>query len=419
MHAFIYPGERSVSWNRELFPDLSPAELPVAGKAWCFHAVDFCSHLQISHIMIADSFYSPALAMKLGNGSYWSLNLKYVASDDFDSPESIFTERKKFAETDDVLIIWGLVLPDVQDARAVVENLLPADDLDGRRQEGIYLLRQGKLYECICPLFRLDSLKNYFDSNFRMLHNPGIYSLPGYSMESGIGFGMNVVMMPNCDVQPPIIIQDNAYIGEGVTIRNGAIIGRISVVDANTKLDHSIVMSNTYVGRSMLLKDKIIRGKRVIDPETDTYIDLEDEFLVSDVESQDTGMFYRMAEQLISLFCAIADLPIYLLILPMRNRKDPPPFVKMLLRAYPKFWKVVFGRARLVKLSRDDYVFRYADVWYPAYRTEQEQDLVDFYYLHRRSIYQLMRVVLFAHIRRMLLLTEPGKPWKDRKGSGK
>ena len=216
MHAFIYPGERSVSWNRELFPDLSPAELPVAGKAWCFHAVDFCSHLQISHIMIADSFYSPALAMKLGNGSYWSLNLKYVASDDFDSPESIFTERKKFAETDDVLIIWGLVLPDVQDARAVVENLLPADDLDGRRQEGIYLLRQGKLYECICPLFRLDSLKNYFDSNFRMLHNPGIYSLPGYSMESGIGFGMNVVMMPNCDVQPPIIIQDNAYIGEGV-----------------------------------------------------------------------------------------------------------------------------------------------------------------------------------------------------------
>ena len=217
MHAFIYPGDHTANWSREIFPDLSPSELPVAGKSWCFHAIDFCSHLQVSHIMIADSFFSPTLAMKLGNGSYWSLNLKYVASGDFLTPESIFQERKKFAETEDVLIIWGLVLPDVKDARAVVENLLPAEDSndpEGRRPDGIYLLRQGKLYECVCPMLRLDSLKNYFDSNFRMLSNPGIYSLPGYSMESGIGIGMNVVMMPNSDASmAQYAAGDNLYHG--------------------------------------------------------------------------------------------------------------------------------------------------------------------------------------------------------------
>ncbi|MBQ9338451.1 MAG: hypothetical protein IJS14_14265 [Lentisphaeria bacterium] len=399
---------------------MSPAELPVAGKAWCFHAVDFCSRLQVSEVMIADSCFSAGLAMKLGNGTYWSLKLKYIASGDFVTPEKIFNDRKKFAESEDVLVIWGLVLPDVADVNAVVENLLPADELDGRRQEGIYLLRQGKLYECVCPMFRLDSLKNYFDSNFRMLSNPGIYSLPGYSMESGIGIGMNVVMMPDCDVAPPVIIQDNAWIGDGAVLRNGAIIGRIAVVDANTRLDHSIVMSNTYVGRNMLLKDKIIRGKRVIDPETGTYLDLEDQFLVGSVESQGPGFYHQLFEQLVALVCAVAEFPLYLLALPLRKRENMPPFVRMLLRAYPKFWKVLAGRAQLVKRDNGetDYVFRYADLWYPTYRTEQEKDLVDSYYIHHCSIFQVLRVVVFGQVRRLMMITDPDKN-NNGSGSGK
>ena len=416
MHAFIYPGDHTSTWNREIFPDLSPAELPVAGQSWCFHAVDFCSHLQISEIMIADSFFSPKLAVELGNGSYWSLKLKYVLSGDFNTPEKIFEERRKFAETEDVLIIWGLVLPDVQDANAVVENLLPADDFSDRRQDGIYLLRKGKLYECICPMFRLDSLKNYFDSNFQMLSNPGIYSLPGYSMESGIGFGMNVVMMPDCDVEPPVIVQDNAYIGNGAVLRNGTIIGQIAVIDANTVLDHSIVTDNTYLGRNMLMKDKIIRGKRIIDPENDTYIDLEDDFLVGDIESTDPGEVYLLIEQLIALILAVVEFPVYLLMLPFRNRKKLPPFTKMLLRAYPKYWKVMAARAQLVKRDTGDtdYVFRYADVWYPVYQSEQEQDLVDSYFIHNRSVFQVLRVVVFGHLRRMLMVTDPDKAENDR-----
>ena len=81
MHACIYTGRRNNSWCREMFPDLSPAELPLAGKCGCLYAVDLCSRLKVTDLLIADCYFSAELAIKLGDGSYWSMNLRYMASD--------------------------------------------------------------------------------------------------------------------------------------------------------------------------------------------------------------------------------------------------------------------------------------------------------------------------------------------------
>ena len=410
MQACLYSGELNRQEFREFFPGMNPGDLPFAGRSICRHMVDLCSSLNVSEVLLADYFFNPELAEHLGDGAYWSLRLQYINCERCGTLRAQLALRENFKEQDDeILIFRGMVLPDIHRTEELFRELREVDPDQENPENGVYLFRNGTFHECVCPLYRCDSLKSYFDINFRLLHDPGIYSLPGYSPQAGFGIGRNVPMRPDCDVQKPVLILDDVFLDSGVKLKNGVIIGQYVLIDEHSELDHTIVLDNTYIGRNMLLRNKIVCGNRVYDPETDSYIDLDDDYLAKNLSSTKNGQQCMPMERMFALLLAVFELPLFLATLLGGRFLGDMPFPHFLRKNYLKFWKVVAGRAQLVRFGsrQNDYVFRYSDLWWPIWKSEFQKNLGDMYYYRHRSFTRLAAVAVWSQLKRMLTRKNP------------
>lgn len=413
MKAVFYIGPQRDEWSLELFPGKSPGELQIAGKSWVRHAVDFCSLLKVSDVWVADLFFHKDLPHRMGNGDFWSLSLACVAVPPCGNPRDLLAalrEELPIDETEEVLFFWGLVLPDVPEAGRVTEHLRPVDPVPEVLPDGIYLWRGGKLFECACLLFRFDTLKHYFDLNFRMLAHPGIYNLPGYATVDGCSIGMDVIIMLNCDLEKPVLISDNVCLEHGVKLHNGVIIGKDVLVDENSELDHSIILKHTYVGKNMCFCNKIVDGSRVIDAETGSLVDLEDRFLAGSTRDRPRARC-NFTEWLFALGIGIAMFLPWLLTVSFRKFLARTAFFGFLHKIYPRCWHVLHGRAHLVRLGQNDqdYVFRYSDMW-PLRQDEAQKELDDIYFYYHRTAGNIARVAVMSLLKRFFMLSSPDRP---------
>ena len=405
MQACFYSNTAAHSWYRELFKWTSPTDIPLAGRSGCLHAIDVCSKLAVTDVLVADCHYSEELARKLGNGSYWSLKLTYIKSGEYSNPMELLAHQNVLSDKEDILFFWGRVLPKVGDTRRITSELHLVQEPGGALPLGLYLLRQGKLYRCVCPLFLLDTLRNYFDNNFDMLKKPGIYVPFGYSQNKAFGIGTNVAIMPNCNIKTPVIIHNNVVLERGVAIKGGAIIASNVFIDEQTEIRHSLVMSNTYIGRKMSIENKIVDGNRVIDPFTGAYVDITEDFLVSDFYSIRKDGYWPL-EWLLALVIGIVGLLPFMLALPFRKLLARTSFFAYMFSIYPKIWKVIVFQAQLVRYGKGnvDYAYRYSDL-YPLHTTEQQKEMDDTYFVHHKSLSLILTVIFGAPFKKMLLTT--------------
>ena len=406
MRACFYIGPRNNGWVRELFPGKSPGELPILGESWCRHAAALCSQLKIDRIYIADVFYYPEVAAQLGDGSYWDLRIDYRRSEPAASPRELLKNHRGLIPDDDLLIFWGQVLPDLPEPQRLLDDLQPVEDEPGDLPDGIYLLRGGRLQRCTCPLHRMDSARAYFDLNFRLLRNPGVYTIPGYSpAHDGIYFGQNFVTMPNVHILPTTVIRRNCYLGRSVRLNGDVIIADDVVIDDYTDVKHCLILGNTYVGRKMRLENKVVAGNRVIDMETGAFVDLDDKSMAdkAKVKHFDT---YTVIETLSAMALAVFLLPCYL-----AARLLPPleklPFFGYVRRVYPSCIRVFLGRASLVRIGLGDshYAFRYSDQW-TAPCGEEKKELGDIYFHQHRSVRLMLAVVARSLLLRFFILVK-------------
>ena len=406
MKACLYIGTDGNEWARELFPDKSPGELPIAGKSWCRHAIDLCSQLGMTDVYVAECFFHENLRDRTGSGAYWNLNLHKQACTACASPEGLFAQIPELnTPDDDLLIFWGQVLPDVDDIGTLLQELRPVTTPPERLPAGIWLMRDGKLYECTRPLHRMDSLKKYFDLNFRLLENPGIYTLPCYSAEPGVNIGQNVMIMPHCSIEPPVIIQNNCAIERSVALRNGVIIGHEVLIDRASAIEHSIIFDYTCIGKNLFIRNKIVSGSVVIDVDSGVFTEVGDSLLVT--SSRQTGFnSYRAAEFLVALTIVIMLLPLFLLSRPFKRWLNGLAFFQFLFRVYPKCWLVLFGKARLVRLDSvsDNYAFRRSDQWL-RYMSNHQRDMEDIYFNNHRSVQLMISTVVASLFKRLFTIS--------------
>ena len=407
MKACLYIGGSGNAWVREMLPGKSPGELPLAGKSWCRHAVDLCSLLNVTEVYVADGFFYEDLRSRIGNGDYWNLKLHLQQCGEYANHVELLKSIPELENSDDdLLLFWGQVLPDIADAERLLEAPRPVVAIPDRLPDGIWLLRGGRLYECAVPLHRMDSPKSYFDLNFRLLNDHGIYTLPCYSAEPGVNIGRNVVMMPHYAITPPVIIQDNCVLGFSVSLRNGVIIGHEVLVDDSSVIDHSIILDGTCIGKHLFIRDKIISGNTVIDADSGTCAEISDHLLVSRSRPRGFGR-YAIAEFLLALTTALVLTPLYILARPFKRHLEKLAFFKYMLRVYPKCWGVVFGKTRLVRVGIDntDYAFRYSDQWL-KHQSDHQRDLADVCFFNHRSVRVMFAVVATSLLKRLVTISE-------------
>ena len=405
MKACFYIGPGCSEWCWKFFPSKSPGELPIAGKSWCRHMVDQCSRLDVSDIYIAACYFREELASRMGSGDYWSLNLHYLPSIPCAGPEQLLKQHEGSIPTDDdLLIIWGQVLPDLTERAQIFSELREVKELPEVMPDGIWLLRNGKYYECVCPLLQMRTLEEYFDLNFHLLEKPGIYNLPGYSNSEGCVFGMDVMIMPNCELEKPVLIQDNVRLERGVSLIGKVIVGKDVLINEDCRLEHAIIMDNTYIGKHMYFDNKIIDGNRVIDVPNGVWVDLDDEYLTG--SSKEIGFNrYKLTELILAFIIAVGGLPLFLLTWPFRRWLNKLAFFFFAFQMYPKCWLVLNGRARLVRFGHHDssYAFRYSDLWL-LHQQEHQKVTDDIYYYYNRSVGKIVKTVVGSLMKRLFIL---------------
>jgi hypothetical protein len=133
---------------------------------------------------------------------------------------------------------------------------------------------------------RLDDLSAYYKLNMRLVGGEiARYVRPGFGGGEGACIGSNVVIPPSVDLRPPLIIGDNCRLHPMSIVGPNAVIGSGVILDRQTALSGAVVMDDTYVGRNLEIRDRIVSGARLIDPADGTMVDIADPWLLAPLEA--------------------------------------------------------------------------------------------------------------------------------------
>lgn len=407
MNALLFPYAEEKPIFDELFPGKSIYALPLVGKMIAEYWLDLCSMLRIETVAIEDYTFDRECRNTLGNGENWSLSLRYAGAPLCRDLSRIRESHSAFLGSGPTLVAFGAVLPDIEKPERLLLDRRPAEAA-GCTDEGLYLWENDRFFNLPVPLHRFGTPQSYFELNFHLLNDPGIYVLPGYSAEAGVYTGMNVVIMPECSIAPPVMLCDNVRLHRRCRLSGGVIVGGDVVVDRGTELKHAVIMDHTFIGMEMEIENKIVASGRVIDPFSGAYVDHADG-LTMDIRRYNRVDWLRGWEFVLALTAAaVLAIPYAAIRLISALCGSSLGKHRLVLDRYPKLWRVLTGRARLIRLPGEcrDYVLLAADGLSGSSDAGQIW-IDDMYFMHNRSMALVLRVFIRGFINRSIADDRP------------
>ena len=134
---------------------------------------------------------------------------------------------------------------------SIVEDLIPA-----------MLAKNLNVNVCITDedWNNIDSLEEYWNLNMRLCKYDVIESNAGEKLKEGIfvhpSVKFNDLQIEN--FKPPIIIGENTTICKGVKLEGPLVLGKELYIDEKASLSKSVVLSNTYIGKDVEIKDSVV-----------------------------------------------------------------------------------------------------------------------------------------------------------------
>jgi len=272
------PATRELDWVDEVLPGISPAELPVAGRRVIDYAFECAQRFHVMFTEVLDWKFSPRLADEFADMTRTGYPVFYVRGEgpvprglrDLEGYSSPLTSDIE----DGLVVVWGIALSTHQPSDAALE---PVSDAEcAGTPAGIYRREGGRWMRIVPHGLVARSIKAWHALNFTVLHNPGLFTLPGYSSEKNVHLGRSVVMELGTAVKPPVLLQDNTWCARNVRLEGDVIVESGSYVSEGARLRRTVVCRDTFIGAGLDLDGKIVAGRRVIDAETGTWVDLEE-----------------------------------------------------------------------------------------------------------------------------------------------
>ena len=272
------PTTRETEWVQEVLPGTSPAELPVAGRRAIDYAMERAQKFGVMFTEVLDWRFSQSLADESADMTRTGFPVFYMKGEgevprglkDIEGYSSPLTSNVM----DGLVVVWGLAI-----SSHVVEDvtLSPVSEEDvAETPAGLYR-REGGRWMRISPHgLVVRNIKAWFELNFIVLRHPQLFTVPGYSSERGVHLGRSVVMEYGTDVKPPVLLNDNVWLARNVQLCGDVVIDSGSYISEGAMLKRTVVCRDTYVGEGLDLEGKIVVGRRVIDAETGSWIDLEE-----------------------------------------------------------------------------------------------------------------------------------------------
>lgn len=276
---------------------------PVAGRPLLEYWLELCDLLRISEVRLVLGDGAHAVETYAQDGARWGLKIAYSFLGPGEDPDR-FLQRSPELWAEGLFYLGTPLFP----RRLGVEP--PAK----MTVTGTHLHREGGRIGCLAsaePGFlqmflagselalgaqdfgplgftpeTIASLKDYFELNLRMVRGEcARYVSPGYFSKDGAHVGYNVIIPPAANVQPPLVIGSNTRLSALTVIGPDVALGERCIVDRQSELTRCVILDGTYIGRNLEISDKIVAGRRLIDPADGTVVGIDDPWLLSNVSS--------------------------------------------------------------------------------------------------------------------------------------
>jgi hypothetical protein len=272
------PATRETDWVGDILPGTSPAELPVAGRRVIDYALERAQKFGVMFTEILDWRFSERLANDFADMTRTGFPVFYMKGEgelprglnDIDGYSSPLTGNI----TDGLVVVWGVAIS-MHTAEDV--SLEPVTEAEcAETPAGIYRREGGRWMRIVPHGLVVRNVKAWHELNLIVLRHPAEFTMPGYSSERDVHIGRNVVMEHGTEVKPPVLLQDNTWFARNVRLEGDVVVDSGSYISEGARLRKTIVCSNTFIGEGLDLDGKIVAGRRVIDAESGTWVDLEE-----------------------------------------------------------------------------------------------------------------------------------------------
>ncbi|MCC7300478.1 MAG: hypothetical protein IT583_05315 [Verrucomicrobia bacterium] len=310
MRAVLYTGGKK-PWA-EMLGEHPWALLPVGGRPLLSYWLEICVDIGITDVQIILGRDAEYIELFCGNGEKWGLSINYSFIRAGDDPQT-YLARDPSRWSDGLLYVGEAVFPRrcenftreklqiLQQGYCVHHNERSAFFISREPETIDYFIRTGHCAEisrcvdscgekeccrtsepCGIDFTLIRDITHYYQLNMDIVRNEmGRYLSSGYSTVDGASIGYNVVTPPSVTFTPPLAIGNDCRIGAISVIGPGAVISDHVLIDRQCEISDSIILSDTYVGRNLEIKGKIVAGNRIIDPEDGTCLEIEDPWLVA------------------------------------------------------------------------------------------------------------------------------------------
>ncbi len=274
--------------------------LPVGNRPFLEYWLEWCVDLGIKDVRLVLGHGAEFVEAYAGDGARWGLSVTYSFLKEGHDPDS-FLRRNPEEWTAGLLYLRQPVFPRRLRERpaggAAGGSFLA--DVDGALHvllsdspgfirsyiAGAPDRREGR------PFAELDiepapvrTVKDYFDLNMLMVGpEASRYVRAGYSLKDEVSIGYNVILPSSVTLTPPAAIGNNSRLGVLSSVGPSAVIGNNVIIDRQTELARCVILDGTYVGRGLEIRDKIVAGRRLIDPASGVVADVDEPWLVAAV----------------------------------------------------------------------------------------------------------------------------------------
>ena len=281
--------------------DRSWALLPVAGRPLLSYWFELCVDLGITDVQMVLGRDAEHIELFCGNGEQWGLDINYGFKSPDESVQS-YLARDPGRWSEGLFYIADAIFPrrlDSFNANGIKEVFsgccVVADERPGfflsQSLENINRFVQGGTCELsnrqptdnigLNPVL-IQDVSHYYELNMAIVKREmDRYLSSGYSSADGASIGYNVIIPPSATLIPPLAIGNDCRLGALCSIGPRTVISDHVLIDRQCELSDSIILSDTYVGRNLEIKGKIVAGNRIIDPEDGSYLDVEDPWLLA------------------------------------------------------------------------------------------------------------------------------------------
>jgi len=309
MRAVLYTGGKR-PWA-EVLGERPWALLPVGSRPLLSYWLELCIDLGISDVQIILGRDAEYVEMFCGNGEKWGLNINYSFVRAEDGPQT-YLSRDPERWSDGLLYIGEAVFPrrradftpeklnTLRDGCFIRDGENCAFFISHQRESVEHFIRTGhcSFMHCADPcagteicrtpdacgidFTRIRDISHYYRLNMEIVRNEmSRYLSSGYSSRDGASIGYNVITPPSVTFTPPLAIGNDCRIGAISVIGPGTVISDHVLIDRQCEISDSIILSDTYVGRNLEIKGKIVAGNRIVDPEDGTCLEIADPWLVA------------------------------------------------------------------------------------------------------------------------------------------